>query len=261
MVDAVTTVTPAASPTASVTTSPAVTTTTTTPAAGATSEAPKWFYAENVPGVGEKPEYFIDAKYKTVDEQAKAFKAKQSEYDTKMKGFAGAPEQYEVKLVDSLSDVKINVEDPLYKQVSELAKTNGMTNEAFNNLVNTYLTNYKQEQIAEQTKLADYQKAELAKLGPKGAEELPQLEQWGKNNLPDALFDTFKNMVNSADAAKLFMYLRDNGGYSKMPNTKTLPQETVTPSKLAAMMADARYQIDARYQKEVDLAYKNHYAK
>jgi RNAse (barnase) inhibitor barstar len=236
------------------------------PASNAGSAAPsstpaqpsQWFLAEGVPGAGDKPDYFIDSKYKTLADQAKAYRAKQAEFDAKLKGFAGAPDNYEIKLSDDLKDIKLNTEDPLYKEFSDFAKQNNMTQESFNNVVNLFLKHSASEFQADADKMAQAQAEEIKKLG-KDAEHLPQLEQWGKNNLPAELFDTFRGIVNSANTAKLFLHLMNNSSYAKLPNVNGAAADGLNAMKLREMMADPKYKIDMQYRKDIDAKYKAFY--
>ena len=71
-----------------------------------------WFFDENVPGKGERPEWLKD-KYKSVSDQAKSY----VELEKRLGEFRGAPKDgYDLSSVEGLSD------DPMVKHFAETFK-------------------------------------------------------------------------------------------------------------------------------------------
>lgn len=127
--------TPAAAPAASA-----------APAPAAPAAPVQWFLADGVPGVGDPPPYYKADKYKSLAEQAKAYTdleslhgKKMAEVGEKLKGHAGAPEAYELKMPDDWKppegvDFQPDPEDPLAKAAMDIGKKHGLTQEVMSEL-------------------------------------------------------------------------------------------------------------------------------
>ena len=71
-------------------------------AVGATEEVATWNLSEDTPGKGDAPEWFKADKYKTVADQAKAYKDLEGRFGS----FTGAPEEYaDVTLDENLTEI------------------------------------------------------------------------------------------------------------------------------------------------------------
>lgn len=113
--------------------------------AGQTQQA-TWFFADGVPGVGDPPPYYKADKYKSLAEQAKAYTdleslhgKKMAEVGEKLKGHAGAPETYELKMPEGWKapegvDFQPDPEHPLAKAAMEVGKKHGLTQDAMSDL-------------------------------------------------------------------------------------------------------------------------------
>lgn len=212
-----------------------------------------WLYDKDVPGVGEKPEWYNSDKYATVHDQAKAYQ----DAAGKLRGFSGAPETYDLTLNKEFTDQKLSVDadDPLVKTITGWAKDQNMTQQALSELINTYIAH-------EQTAIADAEKeeeafntAEIEKLGDGGVELLDTLKTWGKNTLPAELYPTFQAMAATADAVRVFDILKQKTRYATVPTSNAGGPDVHTHSELQQMMADKRYASDQAYTKEVDALY------
>jgi len=96
--------------------------------AAAIAPAPTaWAYAENVPGIGDAPEWFKADKYKTVQAQAEAYIGLES----KLGSFTGAPEEYALNISQELTDagIEFDSEDVMVSQFKELATKMGINQE------------------------------------------------------------------------------------------------------------------------------------
>jgi hypothetical protein len=222
------------------------------PVAVPDTEAPEWLYDENIPGQGPKPDWFNDAKYKTLSEQAKAH----PELRKLLGGFTGAPETYELSLEPQFNEITIDAENPLYKTVQGWAKDNNMSQDAFNSLVNSYVAAETDSQNAENEHSVAEKKAEIAKLGDNAQNLLTELNQWGQNSLPPELYPAFKEMAFNADAIKVFEYLKSKSHFSSVPTGRTNSNDGISRSELREMMNDRRYGRDSQYTKEIDNLYQ-----
>ncbi len=161
------------------------------------AEPSEWLLAEGIPGQGERPEFFKGDKYKTVAEQAKAYK----ELEGRFGAFTGSPEEYTIpELSEDIKNqgVEIDPDDPLIGKAMEFAKANHMNQEGFNNMVDLYA----QTQIAEQMALDDLQQEEFKALGHNAETRLSNLNSWANKNMPTELFENFQKLATSADAVQ-----------------------------------------------------------
>lgn len=214
--------------------------------------AMKWFWSDGVEGAGEAPEWFDSKKYKSVEDQAKGMKGMR-----KILGdFTGAPKDYKVEISDEIKSkgIEVDVESPLYKQFTELAKQSQLSQEGFDKIVNMYLQNVVEEMPDSEEIQAAYEE-EIKAIG--GEEKLEELNAWGKNNLPEDLYHVFRDKIVTAEDAKLFMHIRDKMTRSQIPaNAHT---QTITNDDLLKMHADPRMKSDVNFQKMVMSKYRQFY--
>lgn len=214
-----------------------------------------WWWDDKTPGNGEKPEWFDEKKYKTIQDQAKGLPGIRKilgEHD-------GAPDEYEVNISEDLkkSGLEIDKEDLLIKQFSEIAKETHMSQRAFDKVVNMYLENYKQS-LPSQEEIEQAYQEEFKEAG--GIENLKKLEQWGENNLPENMFEAFKESVVDAKSAKLFMFIRDNLiQKDAVPTGSTNENSFQSKEALRNMLKDKRALSDPEFQKEINKKYINFY--
>ena len=116
------------------------------PAAPAPAAPAAWFFAEGVPGVGDPPPYYKADKYKSLADQAKAYTdlesmhgKKLAEFTEKLRGHAGAPETYELKMPEGWKapegvDFQPDPDHPLAKAAIEVGKKHGLTQDAMSDL-------------------------------------------------------------------------------------------------------------------------------
>jgi hypothetical protein len=215
-----------------------------------TSEAQpeaSWYYAENKPGEGDKPDYFIDSKFKSVEEQAKGY----NELRQKLGAFTGAPEAYDVKLQKEFADkVEFNKEDPFYKSFEEFARNKNINNEAFNELLNLYSMNI----IKADQQLMEQHKAQLGeehkKLGENADQIISEVANWTKSNVPAEFHGALKDVAKTAEGVKFLQYISKNVGYTKVPTGESVANDFNKQEyamELRNMMADSRYKQDPMY--------------
>lgn len=225
------------------------------PPVAETEQAPVdnlWYYADGLPGTGEKPEY-LDPKFKNLSEQAKSYK----ELEKRFGGFKGAPENYELQLPEEISSkVAINPEDPLYQSIAATAKELNMSQDGFNKFVGAYA-----ERIAEQNKV-NYEK-ELSELGEDAPQRINVLTQWAANNFDKEEFQVIAKFATNASAIKLLEKMRSKMTASKIPADAAkevvgVPYET-KKLQLQQMVSDKRYKQDPSYRAQVDAEFERFY--
>ena len=218
-----------------------------------------WNFAEGVPGVGEKPEFFNDSKYGSILEQAKA----QKELEKRFGGFTGAPENYELSVADDIQ-ATIDHESEEFKAFEQLARDSNMNNDTFNSLVNTYLKSvdsFQNQEIPAEA-VEEYRKEEMAKLGDNASSIINEVSAWGKNNLTPEVFESFRGLADTADNIKVLQKLIRKSSATKIQSTEnTAPQ--YSREDLRKMIADPRYlnpasRADKQYKSEVDALYRQY---
>lgn len=171
-------------------------------AVGATEEPASWNFADDVPGKGDAPEWFKADKYKTVADQAKAYK----DLEGKFGSFTGAPEEYaDVTLNESLVEmgIEIDKEDGLYQEALKFAKDSNMDQKGFDGLVNIYAM----EKAAEQQAMADHQTEQLQALGNNGESRINNINAWANANLTAEMVEGLQEMATSASAVQTIEHL------------------------------------------------------
>lgn len=216
------------------------------------TEKHDWQWGEGKPGEGDVPEWFDNSKFKSVTDQAIAHK----ELQKKFGGFTGAPEDYEFSIAEGLEGkVGLDVDSEQYKAFSDFAKESNMSNDLFNNIINTHLESLAGSQEQIQTDMAENQKAELEKLGDDSANIINEVSSWGQNNLTGDEFEAFRGLASSAGNIKLLQKMITKTTSSKV-DAKANTAPAFSRDDLRGMMADPRYMNDMTYRSEVDGKYR-----
>jgi hypothetical protein len=160
------------------------------------TEAAAWSWSESVAGEGDAPDWFKSSKYKSVDEQAKAY----NELEGKFGSFSGAPEDYEIKVSAELAEkgIEFTADDPIMEEAIKIAKESGMSQEGFEKYLELQGMVELSRNDAEAGRIAD----EIKSLGNRGEERVSNLDSWAKANMPSDLYEGFVGMAQSADAVK-----------------------------------------------------------
>lgn len=120
-----------------------------------------WSWGENVAGEGTRPPWFNAEKYKTISDQAKAM----PELEKKLGAAAeliGAPEgDYELPDLPKDTEGKWDVDDAMFKQFTALAKEMGLSQVAYNKIVQSMGALLAAEEAEAAVKITDA----LAKIG------------------------------------------------------------------------------------------------
>lgn len=162
-----------------------------------TGDATAWNFAEGVAGEGEIPEWFKGDKYKTVSDQAKAYKDLEGRFGS----FTGSPEEYTpAELSAELKEmgIEINADDPLMEKALSFAKESNMNQEGFNQMVNLYAETMAAEGMA----MENYKKEQFEALGNNAEVRVNNLNAWGKANLSTEMFEGFQGLAQNADSVK-----------------------------------------------------------
>lgn len=207
-----------------------------------------WYFSENVQGEGEAPDWFKSAKYKTVEDQAKAYNGLES----KLGAFTGAPEDgYEVVLPEGM-DIEIPEDDALLTGFNDWAKEAGLSQEAHSQLMNMYLENV----IGSMPN----REAEIEKIGKDAPERITALTQWARANLDDDTFSAVANIATTAEGFKALEAMRSLTREAQVSAPDQVKASSgMTEQKLMEMIADERYQSSPAYRAEVEQKFKDFY--
>jgi hypothetical protein len=223
------------------------------PAATTTTEtATEWFWSDGVKGTEKPPDWFDGKKYKSVAEQAKAYPEARRELDglrTKLKGFAGAPEKYELTVPEDLQDkLEWLPDDPLLGQFQTLAKEAGMSQQVFEQVLHTFA------QYEYANMMPDWAKEKTA-LGERADERLNGFWDWAGANFDEQTAMTVKRALGIAPSpAEIFMALEAVQNAGRQPPLHKHDETAAGALTLAdvdRLQADPRFGTDPAYRAEV----------
>jgi len=158
--------------------------------------------------IEETPEWFKADKYKTVEDQAKAYVDLEKQFG----GFTGAPDDYEVTLAEGV-EYELDPEDGLLKDFTEFAKESGMNNDTYNKFVNRFVEQELANIQADEKLAADHVAEQMKALGDKGEARLQNVASWAKAQLgSEDLYNKFAAGLTDAGMVEVFEMIMDKTG-------------------------------------------------
>jgi len=211
------------------------------------TESPQsgWWYDDNVPGVGQKPEY-LNSKYKTLAEQAKAT----NELHKMLVNTSGAPDHYEL---GQYTDV-IPSDDPALIKFLGFAKNNRFSQDAVTEILGTFVEHVK-------SKEPDIDK-EIAKLGENAAQKITTVQTWAENTFNQKTLDTISKISKNAEVIEFLDEMRQYSiNLRSQPpgsNQAGEPFVKLTVKEVEQEMASNydRYVKDAGYRKQIEAKFE-----
>lgn len=200
----------------------------------------------------EHPEWFKSDKYKTIEDQAKAY----NDLEGKFGAFTGAPEEYELTLPEGI-DGEFDLEDPMLTGFMEIAKEANMNQGVFTQMLHQYVGNL--------VGMRPDAEAEMKALGDDAQGRLKALGDWGRANLDADQFEAFRNVATTADGVRVLEALVGHTREAKMPREDAASTSSTTADELKAMRyakdssGNIRIATDPAYRKKVDKAYADFY--
>jgi hypothetical protein len=200
----------------------------------------EWYYENKIKGEGVPPEWFNHKTFKTIADQAKAYveaRRQIAQYSEKLKGFSGAPEDYEVG--DN------NKDDLFVTGLKELGKKIDLNQTGFNELLGVYKKTHEVEQERKNNELLQARKEELKKIG--GTTKLKELEAKFINTFGNVPVEWLKSSIKSYDDYKCFEQIIDNvSGKTRLPVNSA--ESTITTREQAeALIRDPRWGKDKEF--------------
>lgn len=211
--------------------------------------SPLWYFSEpkddfqGIAGNGDVPEWFVADKYKSVEQQAKAYK----DASKLLGGFSGAPEKYELP-----SEVANRAQDTeLLGILDEVGRTYNMNNEAYTELVTKY-TEFqdKQQQV--------FQQQQLAQLGENAKERISHVQDWVNANVPQELVPKLVNMATTADSVEMIEFFMNKSKGTRPANETSLNTPAMSEQEYAeALMKKDQHgnllaAVDKDYKRKID---------
>lgn len=215
-------------------------------------EAPKWFYADGVPGKGEPPAWLRSDKYKTAEQQAEAY----IHAEKRLGAFIGAPKdgKYEFKAPEGLN-VQLKSDDPLVGDFTKWAAENQLSQKGYNELLGMLA----QYEAGNQPDIG----AIKADLGADADTRINSVVKWANANLSKEDYAVLRAATAGVNAASVFKTLERV--IAKTVQAPLPPPGADVPagqgSTLAAIQAkmgvrddngQLKYFVDAKYRSQVE---------
>lgn len=168
------------------------------------------------------------------------------------------PESYDTSF---MSEYGVPEDDPLVGSFSEWAKENGVSQEGFQKLAQTYIDSQLEVQKSMQIDI----NAEKQKLGPNADKIINEMASWGQNMVKRGIwsvddFEEFKIMGGTAKGLNALMKVREYyGDMQRIPVDVAAVSDRPSREDLNAMIADPRYASDPSYRRKVEQAFEDAY--
>jgi hypothetical protein len=180
--------------------------------------------ADGVKGKGPPPEWYKADKYKTVDEQAKAY----TELEKRFGGFVGAPKDGKYPDVQMPEGVvgEFDTSHPIFTEFDKLCLENQVSPAFREKLMHTF-ARYEASMVPDMGEIKK-------QLGDKADEIIAANAQWAKANLGNDLYETFREATSERNAAavlKVFDAIRAKTRQAVTPP----PNKDDTPSSLSGL--------------------------
>lgn len=210
-----------------------------------------WYYSQpiegqdgsGVAGTGDVPEWFKVDKYKSVDEQAKAY----GELASRFGGFEGSPDSYELpEGVDSDS-----MDQGMLDITREIGKEYQMSQKMFGDLVGK-VNEYQLKQIE------DNHNETMRELGPDAQSRIDNVQGWLNTNAPQEMIDMVAPMATNAKAIQALEFFIEKSKGSNVADANSQQSAKMTESEYADMLlaknehGGLKMATDASYKKKMD---------
>ena len=142
----------------------------------------EYFLAEGIKGAGDRPEWYNSGKYKSVADQAAAYK----DLEKKFGGFTGAPKE------GYAMPEGVDNDDALFTELKTFADESNMSQEYFDK---AWALMTAQDQAVEQVN----RDTELARLGDNAQQRIQNLEGFVRNNMSADDAERAAQLATNAD--------------------------------------------------------------
>ena len=193
-----------------------------------------------------KPEW-LPEKFNTGEDLAKAYSELQKKFS---QGKHKAPEEYDESV---FAEAGIPEDDELYTTYKDWAKENGISQSAFEELAEKFISMAGNESAAAETSY----KEEYEKLGNNADAIIKSMSDWAsgmvrKGVLSEDDFAEFKIMAGTAQGIRVFQKIRNLYGDRAIPVDVAPLAGAPSKEELMAMVGKPEYQTDPSYRIKVE---------
>lgn len=183
------------------------------------------------------PEKFWDAEKKAPN--VEALSKSYSELEKKFRDQPKAPEKYSYDVPKEMKQkypaLEVDLEDPTFQGLVEVAKKNNWPQKAFEEVVNTY---FERELAGQEERL----KSEFEALGPNASARIKSIQDFATKNLSEEEAELLVSNLTSAAAVSVVEKLISQAKRQpNVPDPGTFVPEVLTEQTLKARMKDERY--------------------
>lgn len=156
-------------------------------------EAAKWYLSDGVAGQGEAPDWFKADKYKSVDEQAKAY----LELEKRFGSFTGAPKDgvYKINPPEGIQ-VEFDTEHELFQGLNKWAKESNLSQAGYDQVIGM-LAQYEASMAPDMGEIKK-------QVGENADARISSVNQWAKSNLTEDQYKAFRSAQTQSNAADVF---------------------------------------------------------
>ena len=200
----------------------------------------EYYLAEGIKGSGDRPEWYNPGKYKSVSDQAAAYK----DLEKKFGGFTGAPKD------GYAMPEGIDNDDALFAELKTFADESNMSQEYFDKAW-TLMT--AQDQAVEQVS----RESELSRLGDNAQQRIQNLEGFVRNNMNADDAERAAQLATNADIIEFGELIIKAVAPKKLPIDGGVSPSGLTRADIeaASLVKDAngglRRSTDSEYNKKV----------
>jgi len=157
------------------------------------TEDAKWYLSNEVPGVGDAPEWFKADKYKTMEDQAKAY----TELESRFGAFTGAPEDgvYKINMPEGIA-MEFQTDHSLFQELNQWAVKSQLSQKAYDDVIGMFA----RYEASVQPDLNEIK----GQLGDSADARISSLNQWAKSNLSEAEYESYRAAQSQSNAAEVF---------------------------------------------------------
>lgn len=227
----------------------------TAPAAEATTETTETAATETVVtdnGVDTGTETtYANGKYSSVSDLEKGYTEAQKFISSKLGGFTGAPEAYELpEGVEANSRIE---------KLQEWGKENQLSNEALNSIIQMDM---ETTQAANEAYISEQKEA----LGKDAEARLNNLSDWAKAQVGEDNIDTFNAMITSAKGVEMMeglMKKMQGVAPAQAPAAQTLSKEALNEMRfrIDKNSGERMMSVDPQYRAKVEKLEQEYYAR
>lgn len=209
---------------------------------GDINQQASWFYDDDLPGKGEKPEWLKDKYNGNIMKQAKAY----ADAEKRLGAFVGAPDAYNLDAInEAAKDINISFEEnESLNKFLDFAKKNNASQEFVTEALKFYAEDIRAKTHTKEQIMND--------LGEHSQQIVGNLANWLKEDFTDEEIAVINSMATSADQVKLLDKMRVLARDNKIVNQQRsiAPQDAQQFAKTQKRSVyDIQQEIESNFQK------------